>query len=137
MTLWSKVVTHPLGLGAFALFLVFSYLYWHFEKNKSVPRWLGRTAIGLATITLIGSLVLGYFETVKSSAPSVQIPKPTQVAPTQTNPEVRQETSGPGSPAVQGTQGDVNITVDQSTGKSEPQKQPVKKPKARTEPGTN
>ncbi len=41
--------------------------------------------------------------------------------------KVRQSTSGPGSPAVQGVQGDVSITVDQSSGGAKP-KSVEKKP---------
>jgi hypothetical protein len=42
---------------------------------------------------------------------------------------VQQISTGEGSPNVQGVQGDVTITVDQSKGKTEEQKPPVKKPK--------
>jgi len=134
MALWSKVVTNPLGLSGFALFLVFSCLSWYIRtKKRTAPRWLLPTAVTLACITLIGGMTLAYLGVAKSVPPSVQTNKSPQSAPQQSNSNVRQETSGPGSPAVQGTQGDVNINVDQSTGKSEPQKQPVKKSK----PGTN
>jgi hypothetical protein len=40
---------------------------------------------------------------------------------------VQQSTSGPGSPAVQGVQGDVTITVDQSSGEAKPKKSGEKK----------
>jgi len=42
--------------------------------------------------------------------------------------KVQQSTSGPGSPAVQGVQGDVTITVDQSSGDAKPKKAADKKP---------
>ena len=42
--------------------------------------------------------------------------------------KVQQSTSGPGSPAVQGVQGDVTITVDQSSGEAKPKKAADKKP---------
>lgn len=41
--------------------------------------------------------------------------------------KVQQSTSGPGSPAVQGVQGDVTITIDQSTGQVKPKKSEEKK----------
>jgi hypothetical protein len=41
--------------------------------------------------------------------------------------KVQQSTSGPGSPAVQGVQGDVTITVDQSSGEAKPKKPPAEK----------
>jgi hypothetical protein len=42
--------------------------------------------------------------------------------------KVQQSTSGAGSPAVQGVQGDVTITVDQSSGEAKPKKPAEKKP---------
>jgi hypothetical protein len=42
--------------------------------------------------------------------------------------QVQQSTSGPGSPAVQGVQGDVTITVDQTGSESKPEKPAEKKP---------
>lgn len=42
--------------------------------------------------------------------------------------KVQQRTSGAGSPAVQGVQGDVTITVDQSNGEAKPKKSGEKKP---------
>lgn len=47
--------------------------------------------------------------------------------------KVQQSTSGAGSPAVQGVQGDVSITVDQSSGEAKPQK-PPQKPANHTQP---
>lgn len=41
--------------------------------------------------------------------------------------KVQQSTSGPGSPAVQGVQGNVTITIDQSTGEAKPKKPEEKK----------
>lgn len=41
--------------------------------------------------------------------------------------KVEQSTSGPGSPAVQGVQGDVTITVDQSSGEAKPKTSGAKK----------
>jgi hypothetical protein len=42
--------------------------------------------------------------------------------------KLQQSTSGAGSPNVQGVQGDVNITVDQSNGEAKPKKPAEKKP---------
>jgi hypothetical protein len=42
--------------------------------------------------------------------------------------KVQQSTSGAGSPAVQGVQGDVTITVDQSSGEAKPKNAAEKKP---------
>jgi len=55
--------------------------------------------------------------------------KQTQPPPSQRqNNVVQQKTSGPGSPTIQGVQGDVNVTVDQSSGKTKPEKPQPKKP---------
>jgi len=49
----------------------------------------------------------------------------------QTNSNVQQTSTGAGSPNVQGVQGDVTITVDQSTGKSTTAQKPAaQKPKS-------
>ncbi len=61
----------------------------------------------------------GVRQTSQSSAPTRQ----------QTNQQVQQTSTGEGSPNVQGVQGDVTITVDQSKGKSETETPAEKKPK--------
>lgn len=61
----------------------------------------------------------------------VQFAELARKAGTETGPQptkVQQSTSGPGSPAVQGVQGDVTITVDQSSGEAKPKKPAEKKP---------
>lgn len=125
MTEWIKVVTQPLGLTGFALFLVFGYLAR--VKSNDERRWLSPVAMAVAFVALAGGLVLAYLQTPKPVTPAAQtIAAPAQQQ--QTNQVVRQSTTGPGSPAVQGVQGDVTITVDQSGGKGKPQKPAQKKP---------
>jgi hypothetical protein len=126
MSEWTKVVTEPLGLTAFALFLIFSYLGKVNRGDKR--RWLSPVAFTCAVATLIGGLVLAYIQLpkhVESPHLTVNTPDP---AAGQTNP-VRQTSHGPGSPNVQGVQGDVTVTVDQSTGRTEQKKVPEKKTK--------
>ena len=55
---WISVVTQPLGLAGFALFLVFGYVA-HTRKGKK-PAWAASAAFLLATIALVGGLILGY-----------------------------------------------------------------------------
>ena len=112
---WTKVVTEPLGLAGFALFLVFGVL--SRLKAKEERRWLGPLASAMAVLALTGGLVLAYLKTgaIPQSAPK------TQPAQAQTN-TVQQTTTGKGSPIVQGVQGDVTITVDQSEGTTPKQK---------------
>lgn len=101
MNEWIKVVTHPLGLVGFVLFLVFGLLAK--VKQQSERRWLFGAAIVLALISLVGGLGLAYLQTKNSqsagSAPSQQ----------QTNKGAQQTSSGAGSPNIQGIQGNVKI----------------------------
>jgi len=129
MSEWTKVVTHPLGLAGFVLFLVFGYLA--NAKRQDEHRWLSPVAFAIAAVALIGGLVLAYVEVSKPVPPSVQTNKPAVPSQQQTNQQVQQTSTGAGSPNVQGVQGDVTITVDQSTGKTstETKKPPEKKPK--------
>src|SRR5215472_5764380 len=104
---WTKVVTEPLGLAGFALFLVFGVLAR--LKAKDERRWLAPVASAMAFLALAGGLVLAYFKAALAPQPAVK----NQPAPAQTNANVQQTTTGKGSPIVQGVQGDVTITVDQ------------------------
>lgn len=123
MTDWIKVVTHPLGLAGFALFLVFGYLAK--VKRNNERRWLSRAAVAVAVVPLAGGLFIAYAEISKPATPSAQTSKaPVQQ---QTN-QVQQSTTGPGSPTVQGVQADVTATVSQSTGEAKPQKPAENKP---------
>jgi len=126
MSEWTKVVTHPLGLAGFVLFLIFGYLAR--AKRSDERRWLSPVAFSFAAIALVGGLVLAYVQVPKPAAPSLQTSKPPAPTQQQSN-QVQQTTSGQGSPAVQGVQGDVTITVDQSNDKTETQKPPAKTPK--------
>jgi tetratricopeptide (TPR) repeat protein len=115
---WTKVVTNPLGLAGFALFLVFSVLAR--VKRHDERRWLSPLVVTAALLALLGGLTIAY----------VQVPKPAQTskAPSQPQPnQAQHSTSGAGSPAVQGVQGDVTITIDQSSGQDKSQKPAAKK----------
>jgi hypothetical protein len=120
---WTKVLTNPLGLIGFALFLVFGLFAK--LKQRDERRWLFSLAIVMAFIALLGGLGLAYLQIQGTSAAvstqrSNSAPAPVQQ---QTN-QIQQTSTGPGSPNVQGVQGSVTITVDQSSGKVEEQKAP-------------
>jgi len=124
VTQWTNVVTNPLGLAGFALFLVFLLL----KRRIHGRPWLSRIFVALAALALVGGLWLSYAKGRNSTPPTVQttqMPAPVQGQANQT----QQISTGPGSPNVQGTQGDVSINVDQSTGKTGVKKTPEKKPK--------
>jgi hypothetical protein len=112
---WTKVVTEPLGLAGFALFLVFGVL--SRLKAKDERRWLGPLASAMAVVALAGGLVLAYLKAGTIPQPASK----TQPAQAQTN-TVQQTTTGKGSPIVQGVQGDVTVSVDQSEGTHPKQK---------------
>jgi hypothetical protein len=93
---WVKVLTQPLGLAGFALFLIFQLLG---RKLKAYERrWAFVAMVAMSVICLLGGLGLAYRHEQKQEKIE----------------QVQQQSSGAGSPNVQGVQGDVNITIDQS-----------------------
>jgi hypothetical protein len=122
---WAKVVVNPLGLAGFALFLIFLSLL-RMTRKRAGQRWLVTVFIVSALVCLFGGLGLSYKEISRSSNASEQKSRPEPQLRQDTK-QVQQNTTGAGSPAVQGVQGDVNLTIDQSSGKSQPQKEPGKK----------
>jgi hypothetical protein len=111
---WTKVVTEPLGLAGFALFLVFGVL--SRVKRDDERKWLGPLAMAMAIVALSGGLTLAYLKRPPQAAPQVTTPPAgLTTSKTQTN-QVEQTSTGAGSPNVQGVQGDVTISVDQSSG---------------------
>jgi hypothetical protein len=122
MNEWAKVVTHPLGLAGFALFLVFGYLAR--VKRKDERRWLSPAAVALGVVALVGCLLIAYKQVPKPSSRPIQTMQAPPPAKQQSNGDVQQSSTGEGSPNVQGVQGDVTITVDQTKGKTEPAKKP-------------
>lgn len=125
MSEWTGVITNPLGLAGFALFLIFGQLAR--VKRSNERRWLAPAAAIIAIAALAGGLVLDYVQVTKQVSPSAQVNRPTMTYQ-QTN-TVQQTSSGNGSPNVQGVQGDVTITVDQSKGKTDSRKTLAEKPK--------
>jgi hypothetical protein len=118
MSEWVEVVTQPLGLVGFGLFLVFGYL--GKVKRQDERRGLSRIAFTLAALALIGGLGIAYVQIPRPKRPNdTEQPKPPHKV------KVQQNSTGPGSPNVQGVSGDVTITVDQSSGKTtaDPKKQ--------------
>jgi len=125
MAPWVKVITDPLGLAGFALFLLFGLIA-RLTRNRE-RQWISRVAVATAVLTLVGCFAVEFLGTAKST----DVPKDKAAAgstPQKQSNEVHQSTSGPGSPAVQGVQGDVAITVDQSSGQSSSAKKDAKQP---------
>jgi hypothetical protein len=99
MTSWIKVVTHPLGLAGFALFLVFSFLGRSRQRKK--PAWLAPSAFAMAFITLVGGMVLAYLQSSRPPAKSGGLQIGT----------IQQTSGGPSSPNVAGVQGNVSLSI--------------------------
>jgi hypothetical protein len=104
---WTEVVSNPYGLTAFALALVFGVAGKLAARNR---KWFLPVAITLAALVIVGGLFLAY-QDVQSRSKSASTASP-QEKPR----EVKQETHGPNSPAVQGVGGDV--IIDQSKGRT-------------------
>jgi len=68
---WTKVVTHPLGLAGFALFLVFSLLAR--AKRRDERRWIFPVSLVMAVFALVGGLSLAYRQGKNTPATVIQI----------------------------------------------------------------
>jgi hypothetical protein len=100
MAPWIKVVTHPLGLAAFALFLVFAFL--GNNRRSKRPAWLSTVAFGLSAVALVGGLTLAY----RSNETRGQHP------PSQTMPSINQTAIGSANSNVAGVSGgDVSVRI--------------------------
>ncbi len=89
---WAEVVTHPLGLVGFALFLVFLLLA--VRSRRSQGKLLNRIFATLSVVVVIGGLVIAYYSPVGKIDPTTQ-----------------DTSESTGSPAVSGVKGNVNIKV--------------------------
>jgi len=99
MNFWVKVVSMPLGFAAFALFLVFGIL----KSRGKKPAWLLPSAVALATIAIIGGLILQF-----ASFPLEGKPKAGSQG------TVSQESNGDQSPVIN-SHGDVTVTYGEKT----------------------
>lgn len=106
---WTKVVTEPLGLTGFALFLVFGLL--SKLKGKDERRWLPVLAGALAFVALLGGLGIAFFQVERKSAVSAPITNPQPPSAIQTG---SISTTGNASPVVVGSSGQTTVNVDQS-----------------------
>lgn len=126
MNEWTKVVANPLGLAGFALFLLFAYLAR--IKQPDQRRQIALIAAVLSVVALLGGLALAYLQVHVGTPSSAQSTQDAIPSDRHMNQRVQQVSTGSGSPNVQGVQGNVNITVDQSSGITEPIKPLDKQP---------
>lgn len=97
---WVNVVTNPLGMSAFALFLVFLVLTRTAISRER--RWLSPVFVGIAVIALLGGLALSYKSYHAEVVDNV-------VQPHDTTLSIQAETHGDKSPVIGTVGGDVNI----------------------------
>lgn len=101
---WAKVVTQPLGFAAFALFLIFSVLV-GLTRRRNRPVLL--VVFVLAAVASLGGGLWLASVRVSKSATNSDHPSTQE----QSSADVHQRTTGAGSPAVQGVQGNVSVSV--------------------------
>ena len=112
---WIKVVTDPMGLAGFALFLVFTFL----AKKGKKPAWLAAGAFGMACVALAGGLTLAYFRVRTNPNPASTTAPSTASQPAsapgtvnqQSIGEIKQKSSGAGAVNAAGVQGG-SVTVN-------------------------
>lgn len=99
MNQWVRVVSLPLGLVAFSLYLVFGLLR---GKGKK-PKWLLPIFIALISVAIVGGLIAEYAPLRSESKPEV---KQEEI--------VRQETKGDQSPAIN-SRGNATVTYGEKS----------------------
>ena len=100
---WINVVTTPLGLAGFALFLVFGLLA-KMSHTKGKP-WFPVAAVAMAFVALIGGIALSWVQIEDDQE------KSTAATSTPATTQSIQITHGDNSPPVQNVEGDVTITI--------------------------
>ncbi|MBK8176591.1 MAG: hypothetical protein IPK66_15360 [Rhodospirillales bacterium] len=95
-------MTDPLGLAGFALFLLFSVLSLQSRGHSSLRGLFA----GLSLVAVLGGLALAYVQHADNGRDTAGAPDTT---------DIQQKTSGPASPNVAGTKGDVKLNVNIGT----------------------
>ena len=109
------MLTNPIGLAGFAVFLVFGFL----AKKGKKPQWLAIGAYVMALIALAGGLVLAYLRANPSASQTRAFPvgaSPTPISSVvnqQNIGQIKQQSSGIGAINTAGVQG--QVTVNQGT----------------------
>jgi hypothetical protein len=105
------VITDPIGLAGFALFLVFRLV----AKKGKKPQWLASGAYVMAFLALAGGITLAYFRiraTASQTPPSSTSPSQPPAASTanqQNIGEIKQQSSGNAAVNAAGVQGPVTV----------------------------
>jgi hypothetical protein len=99
MNQWVKVVSLPLGLVAFSLYLVFGLLKGEGKK----PAWLLPMFLALVSIAIVGGLIAEYGPLRSESKPGAKQEE-----------TVRQETKGDQSPVIN-SRGNATVTYGEKS----------------------
>lgn len=121
---WEKVLTDPLGLAGYVLFLVFGVVTLIAKRRTALHRWVVPAGFTMAAVLLLSCLYLAYHR--KSP--------PTPVLPTTQSPQAasmhinKVDQKVENGNAVAGVQGSVTITSVPAASRT-PTKQQNSKPK--------
>lgn len=109
---WEKILSDPLGLSGYALFLVFGVVTYVIKQRKPANRWVVPSGFILAALCIIGGITIAYRREQKPS-PTQPGPAPASASTQPATPpsmhidKVEQKVSG--GNAVAGVQGNVTI----------------------------
>jgi hypothetical protein len=121
---WTKVVTDPLGLTGFALALVFGVVTVVARKRGRGTTWIAGAGFALATVCIVGGLIIAYRRLDSAAAPNPQGNAPVSTpAPASSQPSMRIdkiEQQVPGGAAVAGVQGNVTVNAPASRKETKP-----------------
>ena len=132
---WTKVLTHPLGLTGYVLFLLFGLLAR--VKRQDERRWILLVALLAAGVALFGGIGLAYRQVSHEERPTVTAtPSPTPAPPQQLNEHNQLTTNGDKSPIIQGVQGG-SVSVNYSDSPQPAKKQTKSKKPAQTNADQN
>ncbi len=115
MDKWAAVVTDPLGLAGFALFLIFVVL--SKANRKKSGTWLAPVFIVAALVSLVGGLWVGYSRQNETLIAQPGSPAPRSPLQGGTAPVI-QKTTGDKSPVFMGVTGNVTVTIIDSEKKA-------------------
>jgi hypothetical protein len=103
---WEKVLTDPLGLAGFALFLIFGAVTVVIKQRKPTNRWVVSAGVALAALSVLGGLTLAFLR-----KPLMPVTPPNPTAPTNSMQVDKVEQKVGSGNAVAGVQGNVTVTA--------------------------
>ncbi len=117
---WQKVLTDPLGLCGYALFLVFGIVTYVVKQKTPANRWIVPTGISLAAICVLGGLALAYHrEPAASMSPANTAAPSTSLRIDKVDQKIENGN------AIAGVQGNVTVTSTPPPAKKPDHKHPV------------